>query len=346
MGPGTAVGVLTSGQTHAEAQEDGVVIYRSIPDWSLRSTGALWRAIRSFRPDIVHVQYPTQGYQAGMLPWLVPAISRHCGARVVQTWHESFNRRDLLKFLVQALIPSRIVVVRKAYRVQFRPPFGLLASLKHPVYINSASTLPTIRLSSSQLDSLQDRYQIGDRRLIVYFGFIHPLKRIEWLFDIANPATDYVMIIGASDGQADYLASIEELTLTDRWSGRSRVVGFIDPAEAAGLLQAADALVLPLQAGGGEWNTSILAGIQQGTFVLTTSTTASGYCPKTNVYSAKIDGKVEMKQALEKYAGTKRVVDEGADEFGWASIAGRHLDLYRSMLSSNAETDALAVSVR
>ena len=337
--PDTLVSVLTTGNEAEIARAENVSVSRSIPDWSVHNARRLFHAIRRIRPDIVHVQYPTQGYRNGRLAWLIPLIARCCGARVVQTWHEGFNRRDLIGFLALALTPGRVVVVRKSYQQQFLPPYAFLVRLKRPVYINSAATLPKADLSQRELEAVRERYEVGARRLVVFFGFIHPLKQIEQLFELANPATDYIMVVGNADDDTSYLDRIKALTQSDSWRGCSRVTGFVDPSEAAAILAAADALVLPLKVGGGEWNTSILAGVLQGTFVLTTSRLTDGYDVETNVYYARIDDLDEMKQALGRYMSNKRVSAGRLDTFGWYSIADRHLDLYRSVLPSARDGD-------
>lgn len=327
--PSVDVAVLTTGAARVPVVEDRVMVARIMPDWSLRHAGRLRRAIADLRPDVVHVQYPTQGYGTGGLPWLVPALARVTGARVVQTWHEGFNRRDLARFLPMALTPGRTVVVRKEYLRQFLPPFGLLARLRRPAYISSAATLP--RAEPAVTAQVRERYRVGERRLLVFFGFLHPLKQVEQVFAIADPTTDHILIVGNAGDQAAYLARIEALATGEPWAGHAEVAGFVEPADAAAILAAADAVVLPLKVGGGEWNTSILAGILQQTFVLTTSTLATGYDAETNVYYANIDDLADMRYALATYSGRKRLAADGEGVFGWAAVAARHLSLYRSL---------------
>ncbi len=327
--PGAGVAVLTTGTTDGAVDEAGVAVSRAMPDWRLRRIARLIRALRRIRPDIVHVQYPTQGYGSGKLIWFIPLLARCLGARVVQTWHEGFDH-DLLKFLLLAIAPGRVVVVREAFLRQFGRAFGFVAGLRRLSYINGAATLPAADPSPAERAAIRARYGVGDRRLLMFFGFIYPAKQVEQLFAIADPDRDHILIVGDAGGQDDYLATITALTQGDCWSGRAQVIGFADRAEAAAIMATADALILPFRAGGGVWNTSILAGILQRVFVLTTATTAGGYDADTNVHYAAIDDLAGMKRALDTHAGTKRRV-EGDDAFGWRSIAARHHALYASM---------------
>ena len=329
---GTQVSVLTSCGYSSLKHDKAVVVRRSLPNWSLRSLLILIGEFRREQPDIVHVQYPTQGYGSAGLPWLVPFLAWLSGGRVVQTWHEGFRRSDFLKFLSMALIPGRTVVVRKVWSRQFRFPFDLIARRRQPIFINSASTLPRSHLDAEGVQKLRLRYAAEGRRLIVFFGFIHPLKRIELLFQIADPFTDHLIVIGNPGENSEYAARLEALAQDTKWRGHANIVGFIERDEAADILKAADALVLPLKAGGGEWNTAILAGIEQGTFVLTTSTSVTGYDPETNTYYAPVDGLSDMQQALKIYSGRKRLgAAQKGDVFDWSAIAARPLQLYQTL---------------
>lgn len=285
--------------------------------------------LRNIRPDVVHIQYPTQGYRDGGLPWLMPHIARMLGIRVVQTWHEGYAR-DLAKFSLLALAPGRVVVVREGFRRQFGRAFGFLAGLRRLIYIPAAATLPKVRLSTQELTQTRQRYGACDRRLIVFFGFLHPQKQVELLFEIAAPTTDHILVVGDVGDQADYHAAIVRLAESDKWSGHATILGFTEPAEAAAILSAADALVLPLKAGGGAWNSAILAGIQQRTFVLTTSSVKHGYQPDTNVYYARPGDTAELRTALNFYAGTKRTSGTTLD---WRLVAQEHLSIYTSLIS-------------
>lgn len=337
--PNADVSVLTLGCVNSEF-EQGVTVHRCVPNWSLRTLPTLLGILKKVRPDIVHIQYPTQGYGFAGLPWLLPLLGRMSGARVVQTWHERFNRRDFLKFLAMVFVPGQIIVVRDAWQRQFKGLFGLLISLRHPVCIKLASNIPRSIATQASIDDVRLKFGAEGRRLIVFFGFVHPLKRIELLFDIANPDTDQLVIIGNIGDQFEYAARIEALIVEKNWYERARLVGFIDKIEVADCLKAADALILPFQHGATEGNASILAGIEQGTFVLTTSTSAAGYDSETNIYYAPVDGLMEMQQALNKYAGFKRnVAAQNGDVFDWGTIAARHFELYEALVGHRTSLD-------
>ncbi len=70
--PGIGVGVLTSTLAKGAELIDGVEVFPVMERWSLVEMLKVVRLIKNWSPDIVHIQYPTQGYSNGWLPWLLP----------------------------------------------------------------------------------------------------------------------------------------------------------------------------------------------------------------------------------------------------------------------------------
>jgi glycosyltransferase involved in cell wall biosynthesis len=112
-------------------------------------------------------------------------------------------------------------------------------------------------------------------------------------------------------------------------AGQVTMTGFLPPEEAARVLAAADAVVLPFRRGGGVWNTSIQAAVLQGSFVLTTSVARHGYDSIQNVYYAHPGDTEDLKQALEIYLGHRNPRAERENlPPTWPEIAERHLSFY------------------
>jgi len=333
--PGTFVGVLTSKCGSGESgKQDGVEVLSVMEHWSLSEAPRVVKAIRNWSPDIVHVQYPTQAYASALLPWFLPLICFLMGTKVVQTWHEDVTFRDLPKLLFRAMVPGGLVVVRPLYKE--RLGFFLRWALwnKKLEFIRNASVIPRIDLSQQQKRELRNGYLNGQRRLVVFFGFVNPNKGVELLFEIANPDCDQIVIAGDIGDTGHYRKELEGLAANEPWRGKVTIVGFLPAQHAAGLLAVADVVILPFRSGGGGWNTSIHAAILQGTFVITTSRQRNGYEPKSNVYYTNVDDVQEMKHALNIYAGRKRKYDENVDRDEWRQIAAEHLSFYQHLLSN------------
>jgi glycosyltransferase involved in cell wall biosynthesis len=340
--PGAHVAVLTSTcGGEGSGRSDGIEMFPVMETWALAEGQKVTKVIRCWSPDIVHIQYPTQGYGSALLPWLLPLISFLMGKKVVQTWHERCVFKHAPKLFLKSIIPGALVVVRPSYREDLRFILRWALWNKRVVFIQNASALPRNVLGEQEKATLKRRYLRKQKRLIVFFGFVYPNKGVELLFDIANPASDQIVIAGEIGQGGDCHQEIMRRASADAWLGKVTATGFLTLDDVAGLLAVADAVILPFRDGGGEWNTSIHGAILQGTFVITTSLSRNGYDKKHHVYYAKVDDVQEMKSALELYAGRTREYAAEVDTDAWPQIAAEHLSLYEHLLPSRLKKPLL-----
>ncbi len=331
---GVQVSVLTSAGPALPGEEAaGVDPMRLLPDWRLRRLPRLLRELRRLSPALVHIQYPTRGYGRGLLPMLLPLALWLYGYQLAQTWHEEFRARHWPEFLLKALVPSDLVVVRPAFRANLPRLFRLLLGARPLHYIANGSPLPVADPPAEQRAQLRREWLRGQQRLVVFSGFVMPGKGVELLFDIADPASDQLVIAGQCDDAA-LGALIESRRTAGPWQGKVTMAGFLPPEELAMLLALADAVVLPFRSGGGVWNSSIHGASAQGSFVLSTSREGEGYYSGRNIHFAHIDDIAGMRAALAQYSGTRREPVPADAE--WAGIARSHLDVYRRRAGSHA----------
>jgi len=331
--PEISVGVLTNTCCGKIGKVDNIECFPVIKAWNISESLKIIKIIRQWSPDVVHIQYPTQGYGSGFLPWLLPLISYALGKKVVQTWHEVYGRRSAWKLFLKAIIPGGLVVVRPEFKDIL--PSSLHWSLwnKQYAFIRNASPIPKADHDETAKADLRRHYLKGQKQLLVFFGFVYPNKGVELLFEMADPALSQIVIAGAIVEDSDYHNKIISLASSAEWSGKVSVTGFLPSSDIAALLAIADAVILPYRTGGGEWNTSIHAAVLQGTFVITTASTAKGYDEKNNVFYAKVDDVQEMKTALQLYAGKRRQYDDDIDRDEWQQIANKHRLLYDRIVS-------------
>jgi len=328
------VGILTSAGQDPVSVSDGAEIFPIIKKWSFFEITKLIKFIRHWSPDIVHIQYPTQGYRQRLLSDLLPLICYLMGSKIVQTWHEGYGWLRTPQFLMKALIPSTLIVVRPQYR-EYLPPFmRWFLGRRKLQYIPNASSVPKASLSYDERIELRKQSLQGQKRLIVFFGFVYPKKGVTLIFDIADPNSDHIVIAGQIDQAGAYRDEVLRRCTSEPWLGKVTITGFISVESASRLLSVADAVILPFRTGGGEWNTSIHSAALQGTFVLTTSQLKNGYDPLHNIYYSKIDDVLSMKGALNIYAGVKinnriKIDDE------WKKMAAEHYVIYKSILTRN-----------
>lgn len=329
--PQVRVGVLTSVSCSVENRQDALEVFPLIDGWRLSEALKVVKIVNKWRPDIIHIQYPTQGYRSGFLPWLLPMLSFVLGKKVVQTWHEGYSRRNLPKLVLKAVVPGELVVVRPGYINTMHRFLGWMLRNKSFTLIRNASAIPKNDLTEKEKAGVKKKYLRNQRRLIVFFGFVYPNKGVDLLFKIADSRLDQIVIAGEMDEDHEYSQQVLRHAAAEPWKGKVTITGFIPEKDAAALLTVADAVVLPFRQGGGEWNTSIHGAVLQGTFVVTTSLTKEGYDTNKNIYYAKVDAVDDMKAALDVYAGKRRPYSEELDRDEWKQVAKEHVSLYASM---------------
>ncbi len=325
---GLDVAVLTTREDRPPVELPGVKVYPEVPRWTLGSARLVRRIVAEHRPDLVHVQYPTQGYD-GMLAGLLPALLKLRGARVVQTWHEYFAS-GLLKGVFKVFACDGLVYVRAD--LAERLPGWVRRSLSSTpmAFVPNATTIPPVALGADEVRALRASLS-PDRSIVCYFGFPYPHKGVDRLFEIADPAKHHLLLICDLDRGNEYQAGILSRAQEPRWAGRVTVTGFQPARKVGEFLAVADAVVFPFPGGAGSWNTSLKAAEASGAFTLATSADPGlrGLQPGTNTFYAACDDLAGLKEALAVHAG-RRIAPRLEDP--WRDIALAHERLYRRVL--------------
>jgi glycosyltransferase involved in cell wall biosynthesis len=327
---GNTVGVLSG---IGGGPIDGVETLPVMADWRLARWRTLIRAVRSWRPDLVHFQYPAQGYGRHRLPWLMAPLTALAGLRVCQTWHEYYRQdtwigvKGSLLNLPNALTPGGLVVVRPGYLEGMRGWYRWLVRSKRVRFIPNGPTIPPVSLSSEERLAWKRAHGIRDKQAVVYFGFALESKGIEHLFAIADPEQHHLVLVTDLSGHDPYRVRLRALTEAERWRGSVSVTGFLPAPDVGKALAAADAIALPFNSGGGEWNTSLQAARLQTPFILTTSTERRGFEEDDLVYYARPGDQAAMRLALEHYAG-RHCPHPRSNIHRWEDVARAHEALY------------------
>lgn len=329
------LGVLTS--VSAKGTETArVSILPLVQRWTFAELGRVLRAIREFRPDIVHLQYPTLGYGKSWMPYFLPLILGGMGLNVIQTWHEPPTR---FRFLPNAVTRDVLIGVEPDFLLAIRPRYRWLMGLKQAHYIPVGSNIPRVEMTGPERLALRLRYAGVGRKMIANFGFIYPSKGVEALLEIADPARDtLVFVTGLDAGKNSYHRMLLELINRSDWAGKVVFTGFLSPDDVARALGAADAAIFPFRDGVATRNASFLAAKAQGVFVLTTSQTRQGYDGAQNVFCARPGDNTAMKLALDRYLGTRiePLPDKSSD---WTDVALRHAAIYRELAAGSGASN-------
>jgi glycosyltransferase involved in cell wall biosynthesis len=310
----------------------GVECSEPVSNWRARSFRSMAAAVSEIAPDILHVQYPSQGYD-GCLPSLIATWFRLKRRRpVIATLHEHIPPHYLRTMLLP-LAASAIVSVRPNFHDRCRHAYSWGALAKRFEYIPNASTIPCAQLTDNERLSIRRELKVPDgKRLIVYFGLIYERRGVHQLFEIADPGSDYLLIVGGSpEFGKSYFEHVRALSQDSGWRDCVRFTGFVPEFHAARLLATADAVVLPFLDGGGVWNTSIHAARTQGSLVITTSNSSSGFDEESNTFEAAPSDIRAMRGAIDQFAG-RRVPFCDVKVPRWSDIADQHILLYRKLL--------------
>lgn len=327
--PSVEVGVITTSTAEEFSVASLVKVLRVIPDWRLRHYPKIKRVISEFHPDIVHIQYPTQGYN-GWLPRFLPILIRTMGLPVVQTWHEHFSACRAISWL-NLLACDALIFVRPD--LPNKLPIWVKRWLdKAPLkYVPNASTIPNVSLSSNNVRAAKQELS-GGRPIVSYFGFAYPNKGIERLFEIADPQKHHLVLICDLDEKHPYQANILKLVKSKLWAGKVTITGFQPASYVGRVLSASDAVIFPFPDGTGGWNTSLKAAEAAGIFTIATTKDPCllGYHNETNIYFASCNDIPAMREALNRYIGC-RVQPRFTNE--WDRIATEHEQTYRFLTS-------------
>ena len=332
--PNMTVAVLADAAAHASMGGKGFDLFPVVRSWNITSLHAILKVVRDWRPDIIHMQYPSQAYGRKLFPWLLPAILLLFGNTIIQTWHEYYaNTLGSLRNLLNAILPTSVVVVRPRYKDIMPAWHRWLIRNKLLQFIPNASSLPLVKLGPSERKAIREQFVPPGKALVTYFGFIYPHKGVEHVFDIADPTKHHLVLIGRIRDNEPYHKMLLDKIRQGPWSGHVTTTGFLPPEETGRILAAADAVLLPFRDGGGLWNTSFHGAAIQGTFVLTTSQEEHGYDAVHNVYFAHPGDMGDMRRALDIYLGY-RTAEENVRQYAtWDSIAEAHRSLYERILT-------------
>lgn len=323
--PGIIPGVLTSvGAEHC--QNPPASFFPAVTAWSFSQAGPKLRAvIETFRPDVIHLQYPAT-YGKVLFPNFIPLL---CNRRIpmVQTWHE----HPIYTQLINAIPRDTVVVVDPQYPSEYKPAYR--AALRHKSFTNIpvGSSIQRTELSAMDRSAYRIRYHAETSRFVVCFGFARPYKGYELLFNVLDPDKDRLVLVCDLDSDDQYHRLLLRLTESPRWQGKCFVTGFLPSEEVARILAAADAVVLPFTDGTTPRNTSVLAARVQGTFIITTHTALRGYNASEHTYyvaPGSVDG---IREALDSYAGMRFVGEPCVAS--WDDIAVQHVKLYERVIA-------------
>ncbi|MGH7702670.1 MAG: glycosyltransferase [Gemmatimonadales bacterium] len=335
--PDVEVAVLADRRAAEREPDEPYKTYAVIETWRGEDFKRVEELVRDFKPDIIHIQYPTLAYTRD-LPWLLPAYLWRFRAPVVQTWHEYYPNEigPTWRDFALALTPGGVIVVRPRYLQTMPWWYRLLLWHKPFVFIPNASSIPKVVLSPAERAEIRARYVPAGKSLVSFFGFFYEHKGIDDLIEAVDPEKHHLLLVGSPQPGDPYQAKLLERLSQRPLSTFISLAGYLPGEDAARVLAASDAVALPYRRGGGSWNTSIQAAVLQGTFTLSTSFEEHGYDPWKNIYYARPGDVADLREGLAAHIGTRNL-GENEDNLPptWENVVERHLAFYSRHLKSS-----------
>jgi glycosyltransferase involved in cell wall biosynthesis len=333
----------------------------------LAATVEAAEAVRRMRPDLVHVQFAPSAYRFSALPGLLPRLLP-VDTPLVTTVHEygwwaapawlpgpawrPLERLRLWDRETALLVPASraVVVTNPDHGAEVRRRTG-----RRPVLIPIAPNVDSADPPPARADTRRRLGVADDGFLLVFFGFVHPVKGVRYLLE-ALPALRSVrpglrlVVAGGFTSQAlpegEARAFRRELETVAARCGIADTVtftGYLPAAEVSALLAAADGAVLPFTAGVSVKSGALLAALAHG--VPTAVTVPDEPDPRLrdgeNVVAirARRDAAaiaVALRRLIinpvlrERLAAGGRALAAGHT---WPDVARAHADLYQRVLA-------------
>ncbi len=364
---GARVTVLTRGDhdLSTEDQPSGKVsVLRVMRGWGFTSWPRMASAVARYRPQIVQIQYQAAAYAMHPAVNLLPIYLRRRapGIKVVTTFHDLrapylFPKAGPLRPASLRMMDSSSAATVATNQADLSAlggaGLGSGGSVKRwliPIGSNLECTPP------ADFDRSQWRRQIGattDTLIVSYFGFMNDSKGVEFLIQaleiLAGRGLDWrLLIVGGETGQSDptnrsYSDRILQLIKSRRLEERVYWTGFVAGEQVSAALLSSDLCALPFRDGASLRRGSLLAALTHGLPVVTTFPEQPDplLVDGENVALTERDSPSALADAIEQMwldPDARGRIALGARtlsrQFQWSDIAGRHLELYKTLLSS------------
>ena len=289
--------------------------------WNLLDSQRIVKEIRRSGCDIVHLQYPSEGYRTSLVPqWVSMQVP------LVVTIHDFLNSRIERRL---ACIPFFLFAKRLVFTTRYE--LDGVARLfpwirRKSVVIPIGTNIPAD--STSRARSFDE---------ILYFGLLAPHKGLEQVLKLAEMALAdglnlRVHIVGTFPPRLrayaeDLMASARNLPV--RWTlGKS-------PLEVSRILASSSVAFMPFPDGASERRGSLKAAVSAGVVCITT---AGSQTPEDMLRAVVVIDTVEeayerAKILMGDVDQWKRLSTEAtnyARTFDWEAIAYAHRELYMS----------------
>lgn len=350
-----------------------------VTDWGLSQLLPLVRAVKFTTADLLHIQHAAGTYRFQRPIFLLPLLLRVFGYRkpIVTTVHEygwwewepsgiSPQFLEWLKMWGQQRgwwdREDGFLLTRSNAIITTNSEAESVILKRLPHYIDRLHRIAiAANITTSPIDRHQARQQLRQRwswspdsLVVVFFGFLHPVKGIEYLLSafrqvVTQHPQARLLLLGGVESLAlhkeeaksywDQLqALIKELHLSDRIS----MTGYVSSETASHYLSGADLGVLPFNHGVTLKSGSLLALMAHGLPVIATRSTPDDpdllaedllELVPTRSVAALTQTLLNLIQDRSKRDRLGDTACKFSDRFTWSAIAKQHDHIYQQLLA-------------
>ena len=331
------VSVITSKEASSENKK--IKIYNIIDEYNFNSIKIILSKLKEIKPDIVHIQYPSNKYvhrrvTSVLLPLSIKFFLKNI--KLVETIHEypEYLKKGKLFYSLNYSIMDYIIIAEEKYNDFIKKDFEKIYNKLNIKYIPIGSNIPKSEMTDVQKQELRKKLGIENFKIISYFGFASDKKGIEILLDsfkyIKNSNVK-LLFIGELNKENSYhnklLNLITELNLEENII----ITGFIeDPKKVSDYLAISDICVLPFVEGAQTRNTSYLAAVNQDINVITTSLDEKK--DFDNIFFVKPNNSKILADKIDEVLETKKCKNECSKD-NWRKIVDEHCNIYKKIIN-------------
>lgn len=323
--------------------------------WHAAGAATAGAALRTIGADLVHVQWAPTAYGPDRdLAALVPALG---DLPLVTTLHE-YDGPDDRDAAALAAGSAAVLVTNPVHGDRLAARLPGVAVTHVPIGANLAPATATGAAGAGTARRARAALRRSlrappDAPVVVFFGFVHPVKGIRYLIPAAarlrarRPALRLVLAGGfeslalPADEAAAWRAEVEAQVRDEGLDGVAQVTGFLPEQDLGTVLAGADVGVLPFTTGTTTKSGSLLALAAHGVPVVATAAAPPDPALRDGegavlVPTRSVAGLVEgLARVLDDPALAARLRAGGARLLAgrsWEAIAAAHLDRYREVL--------------
>ncbi len=344
-------------------QEEGLTIYREIPDWGTGVYAHLTGWMNRLALDIVNIQYQAAAYQMrGGINFYPRAHRRRRNVPLVVTYHD---------LLPPYLFPKAGPLRQWAVRQLARHADGIIVTNGddyNQLTDDLGDALPPLRLipigsniaphPPAGYDRAAWRSERGfasEDLLIGFFGFLNRAKGVETLIETLKQLRERgvparLLFIGGRTGSSDstnarYADEIDRLIAQMELESYVHHTGFTTPPEVSAALLAVDLCALPYRNGASLRHGTLHAALAHGKAIVTTTpqTETPQLQNGVNIMLVPPDNPAALVEAIQtlwtdpqKRASLGQQAAQLSQEFSWERIAARTVEFFRTLLKQHS----------